>query len=205
MKKHHVELPSAALGFLDLKQLRVDNATLERIITMTNGDLDLQNVMTAARKLKIRLQGEDDKKKRVWWQDINPDAAPDNTQDVDHDGADDELDVLEMALRELDGDADPLSEGEALEVLMNLIEQKVSGPVQNMTYRQAQNAKQYLRNSRGFRQGLGKGSTRPPNHAKPDIAHLKSVTRCRNCNQVGHWHRECPCGQAWGDGNQSGI
>lgn len=47
--KHKVELPSPALGFLYLKQLRVDEGAFERIITITDGDLSLEKIMTAVR------------------------------------------------------------------------------------------------------------------------------------------------------------
>lgn len=70
IKKHHVDLPESALGFLFLKQLRVDSFALERIITMTNGDLELSSVITASRKLKMRLIDEgEDRKKQLWLQD----------------------------------------------------------------------------------------------------------------------------------------
>ena len=118
---------------------------------------------------------------------------------------DEEIEMLENALHDLDGEQDPLSEGEAREVLMNLTKQRVSGPVSNMTYRQVQSTKQDLRNSRGFRQVSNKGFNRR-SEPKQDVAYLKTVTKCRNCNAVGHWHRECPHrkGQAPQESSSSG-
>ena len=190
--KHGVTLPDQALGFLYLKQLRVDSSTLERIITMTNGDLGLEEVMTAARKLKMRLIDEtkDKKKHNIWIQDLAEDGAEPS---ADGDAQDEELEALEGALQDLDDEIDPINEDEAKDVLMNLIKQKVTGPVQSMSYRQVQNMKRDIQNARGFRavqstqQARGR-SDRP----KADLGYLKSITRCKNCNMVGHWHRECP-------------
>ena len=192
VKRHKVELPSQALGFLYLKQLRVDGFTLERVITMTNGDLTLDSVITATRKLKMRLLEEaEDKKKHMWIQELQEEIPQFQDHEDDQQSGDVELKILEGALQELDGDADlePITETEAKDVLMNLIKQKVTGPVQNMSYKQVQNAKQDLRNARGFRavQGYGKGR-----HKGKDLDYLKSITTCRRCLKVGHWHRECP-------------
>ena len=159
---------------------------------MTNGALGLEEVMTAARKLKMRLMDEsEDKKKQVWMQDL----ADDGTQDPspEPEGPDDELEVLEGALQDLDDDIDPINEDEAKDVLMNLIKQKVTGPVHSMSYRQVQNVKRDIQNARGFRAVQGNQQQRGrPDRPKADLGYLKSITRCKNCNMVGHWHRECP-------------
>lgn len=191
IKKHGVTLPDQALGFLYLKQLRVDSFTLERIITMTNGALGLEEVMTAARKLKMRLIDEtEDKKKLVWLQDLAEDAPDAGLEGEPHD---DELEALEGALQDLDDELDPINEDEAKDVLMNLIKQKVTGPVQSMSYRQVQNTKRDIQNARGFRAVQNNQSQRGrPDKPKADLGYLKSITRCENCNMVGHWHRECP-------------
>ena len=191
IKKHGVSLPDQALGFLYLKQLRADSFTLERIITMTNGELGLEEVMTAARKLKMRLLDDtEDKRKQVWLQDLGEDPADSNPEG---DGADEELEALEGALQDLEDETDPLNEDEAKDVLMNLIKQKVTGPVQNMSYRQVQSVKRDIQNARGFRSVQpGQNHRNRPDRPKADIGYLKSITRCKNCNMVGHWHRECP-------------
>lgn len=126
IRKHHVDLPDSALGFLYLKQLRVDAFALERIITRTNGNLELSSVIAASRKLKMRLIDEgEDRKKQLWIQDMMETEGNGN-QDIDP--GDEELEILENALQELEGDPESLNEDEAKEVLMNLIKQKVVQP-----------------------------------------------------------------------------
>ncbi|CAK9008396.1 unnamed protein product [Durusdinium trenchii] len=149
VQKHKVELPSEALGFLFLKQAKVDEETMERLVTLTGGSLKLEAVIDGMRKLKMRLlDPDDDKKRHVWLQDQEHTAA-EHVQEAD---VDDEFHVIEDALQDLDSE-DPtavITEDEAKDVLMTLIRQKIARPAQ-YSYRQVQQTKQDLRNSRGFR------------------------------------------------------
>ena len=59
-----------------------------------------------------------------------------------------------------------------------------------MSYRQVQQQKKEVRNSRRYRpinvsnqQGSG---------MRRDLQQLKAVTRCKSCGDLGHWHKECP-------------
>ena len=180
VKKHGVELPSEALGFLFLKQMRVDSTTLERIITMTNGNLKLLEVMTAARKLKMCLMEDvDDKKKAppVWLQE---EEHMDRSSPMEGEAMDEELEILENALHELDGEQEVLNEDEARDVLMNLIKQKVSGPIQHMSYKQVQNTKKNIQNVRGFHAVNSHSGGKGRQDRTRDLSHLKSITKCRN-------------------------
>ena len=199
VKKHGVNLPAEALGFIYLRQAQVDDLTLERIVTLTKGDLTLEAVIDAMRKLKMRLiQNDDDKKKsHVWFQQASEheDGGPGLEIISEHSALlnsveDEEMEALESALRDLEdhGDEDQISEVDAKDILMTLIRQKVNRPVQQLSYKQVQNMKNELKTGRGFR-------TSPGNQysgAKRDIQHLKSITKCRTCGMTGHWHRECP-------------
>ena len=64
VKKHGVELPTEALGFLFIRQAKVDSDTLERLITITGGDLKLESVIDGMRRLKMRLMDDEDKSSR---------------------------------------------------------------------------------------------------------------------------------------------
>lgn len=193
VRQHHVEMPPEALGFLYLRQAKVDTDTLERLITMTNGDLKLDTVIDAMRRLKMRLlEGEDqsNKKSHVWLQDFGSQESevsmPENEEE-------DEVTILEQALQELDDNGssieEEVTEESAKEILMSLIKQKITRPVQ-MGYRAVQQKKAEVKNARGFRPVALSATTRR------DVQALKAVTRCKNCNAVGHWHRECPTKQA---------
>lgn len=203
IRKHKIDLPPEALGFVYLKQAAVDDATLERIITLTNGNLAFSAVVEAMRKLKMRMSeiGSDNPKSGTWLAEneelpLGQFLADDETENPSNPEIDPEAEVLEGALRELDGDEGlGITEDDAREILMTMIRQKyVNRPVNQMSYQQVQKAKQEFRNNRGFRdfqnrdhsaaKGLGKG--------KRDLNHLKSITKCRNCGVVGHWHKECP-------------
>ena len=196
VQKHKVELPSPALGFLYLKQLRVDEGTFERIITITDGDLSLEKIMAAVRKLKMRLgEDTDDKKKTsgLWMNEpiAEESEGHDGVQHGDMD--DEETEILEGALQELQEDGMFVSEEEAKEVLLTVMKNKFTNqPVNKMSYKQIQMTKNAARNSRGFHMGPGNGSNAGQKISRKDISQLKSITKCRNCNEVGHWHRECP-------------
>lgn len=202
VKKHGVELPTEALGFLFIRQAKVDSDTLERLITITGGDLKLESVIDGMRRLKMRLMDDEDKssrRKHLWLQESiteephepEPNAEPEVPED-------DELILLEQALQDLEDSAavsGELTEDNAKEVLMTLIKQKVTHP-QNLNYRQVQQKKAKFRNARGFRDvhtgGNSSFSGGGGRTVRRDIEQLKRVTRCKSCGEVGHWHRECP-------------
>ena len=195
IKKHHVSLPPEALGFLFLKQSKITGESLERIITLTNGDLKFDSVVDALRKIKMRLlDGEESAKKRhVWVQDTIDERDESVGDDVPQVPEDEELDMIQSAIAELDGEdatVGEVTEDGAREILMTLIKNKISKP-QVMSYKQVQQQKREVKNSRGFRpvgnaQNAGSGTMRR------DLQQLKAVTRCKSCNELGHWHRECP-------------
>lgn len=195
VKKHHVDLPQEALGFLFLKQSRLSGESLERLITLTGGDLKLDSVVEGIRRLKMRLFESEDtgtKKKAVWAQESvsdDWDSAP-TMETVDED---EELSMLEEAVQELDIDeaaASEISEESAKDILMTLIKQRVPGP-SNLNYKQVQQQKKEVRNARGFKPVVGTSQT-PGHPMRRDLQHLKSITKCKSCGQVGHWHKECP-------------
>ena len=69
VKKHHVELPQEALGFLFLRQAKISGESLERLLTLTKGDLRLDAVVDGLRRLKMRLiedEAVSSKSRHLW-------------------------------------------------------------------------------------------------------------------------------------------
>ncbi|CAL1172305.1 unnamed protein product, partial [Cladocopium goreaui] len=139
VKKHKVELPSEALGFLFLKQSKIGAESFERLITMTNGDLRFDAVVDGLRRLKMKFLDGDEQETQEF------------SGDMAHD--DDDIDLIEQAIADLDGDdtskTAEVTEDGAREILMTLIKQKVNKPV-SMTYKQVQQQKREVRNARGM-------------------------------------------------------
>ena len=196
VKKHHVDLPQEALGFLFLKQSKISAESFERLITITNGDLKLDAVVDGLRRLKMKLLDGDEatmaKKKHLWVQESIGDETQDNHGEGQSDG--DEIDLIEQAIADLDGEdaakETEVTEEGAREILMTLIKQKVNKPV-TMSYRQVQQQKRAVKNAGGYRPVIG-GNGSQGGTMRRDLQQLKSVTRCKNCGELGHWHKECP-------------
>lgn len=196
VKRHGIELPQEALGFVYLRQSQIDDMTLERIVTITKGDLSLNSVIDAMRKLKMKLiQSEENqpKKAHTWLQSMadaeETATSLDGGSEVAVPLEDEEMEALEHALRDLEDEGSSIISGDnAKDILMNMTRQKVSRPVQQFNYKQVQNIKNDLKTGRGFRTPAVNGAS----GTRSDIQHLKSITRCRHCNQPGHWQRECP-------------
>lgn len=70
LRRHKIELPSEALGFLFLRQSKISSESMERLITLTGGDLKFDTVVDGLRKLKMRLFNDTSdtagKKKQLW-------------------------------------------------------------------------------------------------------------------------------------------
>ena len=106
IRKHNVELPPEALGFLFLKQSKINAESFERLITITNGNLKFDAVVDGLRRLKMKLLDGDEataaKKRNLWIQESMDEASPEVPGDVQSDEED--LDLIEQALADLDGD-----------------------------------------------------------------------------------------------------
>ena len=193
VKKHRVDLPPEALGFLFLRQAKINGESIERLVTLTNGDLKLDAVVDGLRKLKMNLMDSDEKtmnKKRHLWVAETISEVGDELNDEPNDPHDDEIDVIEQALADLEGEdqSQSVTEDDAREILMTLIKQKITKPT-TMSYRQVQQQKREVKNARGYRPV---GSNSAGNGMRRDLQQLKAVTKCKNCGETGHWHRECP-------------
>ena len=216
LKKMKIEFPAQALGFLFLKKWSADlngaafDDLLQKVMTMANGSLELEDVSMAIRKLQFRMKGGtsgNTAAASTWLAEPPEDLESPFGDDAEY-HLGEEQEILEAALQDLDDSAiaavteeEAITEEEAKEVLMSLIKSKYAenAPVQSMQYKQVQQAKTNLRNARGFAEkGQGKKG-----QGKKDIAYLKRITRCKGCNQVGHWHKDAICPKRGGKGGQA--
>ena len=110
-----------------------------------------------------------------------------------------QLEVLLNAMGELDGDHageipenddELFDEKEAKEVLATMIKEHS----RRRTFAAVNAAKKTTALARGFGSAARMGSRKGPldGSYKLSIETLKRRTRCANCGELGHWHRECP-------------
>jgi ribosomal protein L32 len=188
VEKHHVKLPQEALGFLFRRQAKVSGESLERLFTLTNGDLKL-GAMAEGLRLKMKLMDGDEssthKQRHLWVAETIDEVGDEAT--VQHD---DEIDAIEQALADLDGDQSHQSvTKDAREILHDIDQAEDHHKSTTMSYKQVQQQKRKVKNARGFRP---KVSSSAGSGMRRDLQQLKAVTKCKNCGEMGHWHRECP-------------
>ena len=194
VKKHRVDLPQEALGFLFLRQAKISGESIERLVTLTNGDLKLDAVVDGLRKLKMNLMDCDEKssskKRHLWVAETVKECDDEMIDEPNEPHHDDDIDAIEQALAELDGEdsQQSVTEDDAKEILMTLIKQKITKPT-TMSYKQVQQQKREVKNARGYRPIVSNSSG---SGMRRDLQQLKAVTKCKNCGEMGHWHRECP-------------
>ena len=208
-KEHGIELPDRYLGFLMINSLGLDEATIKNLLSYTRGSIATKDVKEWTRKFETKLLAKDmgQETKRS----VTQGAMQKGTQSVYHLNAeyqdyhaDDEDDIyqVEAALEELHETDNPenyeeedtneliLDEHEAAEVLNTMLQQK------RKTFSESWKLKKAKEVARGYGDWKGKGSnSQPKGKGKKkgvSVEELKAMTRCKNCNRVGHWHRECP-------------
>ena len=204
-KEHGIDLPDRYLGFLMINALGLDETTIKNLLSYTRGSIATKDVKEWTRKFETKLLAKDigqEPKKTV-----GQSAVQKGTQAVynlaaeatDFAEDEDEIHQVEAALEELhDGDGQTavddedqselvLDEHEAAEVLNTMLQQK------RKTFSQSWKLKKAKEVARGYGDWKGKGSQgKGKTKGKGlSIDELKSMTRCRNCGRVGHWHREC--------------
>ena len=194
--EHKIKLPEAYEGFLLINNLQLSDGETKALLNFTKGDITPPSVREWLRKSETRLSAQDlgsDKKvvSSVLWteHDNKVDQHAELEEEVDED-----LETMEPLLADLqDGDqfdeTETLDESEAAGILSTMIQAK-----KKTTYTQALHRKKEKELSRGY----GSKGRPPPRAWKGQISgrvtieELKKKTRCKICDQVGHWHRECP-------------
>ena len=197
--EHNIKLPPAYEGFLMIHNLQLSETETKALLQFTRGDITPQSVREYLRKSETKLSAQDlgsDRKqvKAVLWAEHDD---KDNETMAEHDhGEDQELETMEAYLADLQeptdlDESEILDEGEAAEILATMIQAK-----KKTSYTQAIQRKKEKELSRGY----GTKGNAPPRawqgqiKGKVTIEELKRRTRCKACDQVGHWHKdpECP-------------
>ncbi|CAE7519971.1 unnamed protein product [Symbiodinium sp. CCMP2456] len=201
VQEHKVALPSLYRGFLMINALGLTDGEIKMLLTFTHGSIEPKDIKTWLRKHETKLQagqlGNETTAKGK--------SSTAAVHSVEHtaDGSaelsegEEELETMEAMLADLadeeDTGADPgvFEEEEAAEILAMMIKEK------KKTYTQSAQIKKDKELGRGYRQGGRQfghhdrsGPIRPGTY-KLSIAELKQRTRCKRCNKVGHWHKEC--------------
>ena len=216
LRKMKIEFPSQALGFLFLKKWSADlnkdafDDLLQKVMTMANGSLELEDVSMAIRKLQFKMKGgtSGNSAATSTWLAEPPEDLESPSAEGAEGNHEEEREILETALQDLADDSvsaaadeqEVITEEEAKEVLMSLIKSKYAENVPVHSTRQVQQARMNLRNSRGFGdKGQRKGQ------GKKDITYLKKITKCNGCGQVGHWHKDAICPKRGGKGGHANF
>jgi hypothetical protein len=213
VKEHGVTLPEKYVGFLLVNALQLSEGDIKALLNYSRGSISPVDVRDWIRKHETKLQlahvGVDRKSGSTSTKSSTASANYIVNEPYDPE-IEEEINMVEDALRDLQGDEDEDGEGlgdgtgsglesileehEAAEVLSTILQQK------KKTYQQTVKAKKSKELSRGYGKGRGKslsvtGTGVPPfreGQFKMTIEQLKKVTKCGICHKVGHWHRECP-------------
>ena len=214
LTRQKVQLPTEALGFLYMVKMDLIGDTpdkeerLQRILTMTNGEITLEAITKAIRRLQFKTSEKAAPKSSaqssMTWLAETGEETGYPPPPLPYDSDQEDLEILVAAMQQLDDtDAgttmpsieEPIEEEDAKEILMTLIRNKYQGPSpQNMKYHQVQGMKRDIKNARGFNQIRG---------GKKDIEYLKKVTKCKGCGMTGHWHKDPVCPKRGGSGTAS--
>ena len=204
VREHKVDLPSTYLGFLLINGLKLEDSEIKAMMNYTRGSIEPASIKAWLRKNEARLTvsqlGVDkDAKKNTQSNAImfaDAEVSEENevldTNEVESAEAFlAELDV--SSSRDVEGDGDSLSEGEAAEILSTIIQKK------KRTFTQSMKAKKSHELSRGYGKpsyssdfAKGKGRSGQGRHYHLTVDGIRSLVRCYNCDQKGHIARHCP-------------
>ncbi|CAE7736839.1 unnamed protein product [Symbiodinium sp. KB8] len=199
--EHKVSLPSLYRGFLMINALGLNDGEIKTLLTFTHGSIEPKDVTTWLRKHETKLQAGQLGNEAANRGKSTPAAVhvveTATNETVEPSGEEEEIETMEAMLADL-ADDDESKEGpgvfeedEAAEILAMMIKEK------KKTYSQSAQIKKDKELGRGYRQGGGPSGSRDrygpfrPGTYKLSIAELKQRTRCKRCNKVGHWHKEC--------------
>ena len=172
LAKEGVDLPDSARKYILFRQASLTEPQEQRLLTWAEGKYTRAEITSALRRLDKVIK---DKGKSAYVGEASEVEA------FHYEGAI-ESDEDESYVYLVDGDLDTImDEGEVQEALAS--------------YREVRQSLKEQRLRRGYFPGKGKGKFDPfgkgRGKSKVHIEQLNLRTRCRRCQQVGHWEREC--------------
>ena len=175
-----IELPSSVKGYMLLKKLKLDGTQESMVLTHTKSSLELPEIVLAVRGIFPEGRGTVKANKDVFQaENVSPTLeevrvveAEDDLQDV--------ADLVAQEFQEAGGD----DEEEALETFESYLEVRKK-------LREQRTQRGYVKPQTGGR-NEGGDKWRLQGTVRGRLELLKSRTTCHNCQQRGHWKRECP-------------
>ena len=178
LSKEGVDLPDGAKGYILYRQASLTEAQDQRLLTWAEGKYTLKEITMALRRLDKVVKEK---------------SAKSNYFE-DH-GEELELETYEM--EELyGGQADDDEYVYVAEGDLNQVMEEDDVQAALASYKEIRQNLKDQRLGRGYFPGVGKGKGfagkgKGKGKTKTHIEQLKLRTKCRRCQQIGHWEREC--------------
>ena len=200
---HKISLQEEYEGFLMINGLQLTEMETKNMLNFTHGCIRPRSIKEWLRKNETKLSaselGADKKKTNTnYHTEIEAHALEEEGEPTES-WNDPEIEELELYINDLldpeeTAEDDILEENEAAEILNTILQKK-------KTYTQSLKSKKEKELSRGY--GFSKGGGKGKSFSWPrggqyrvsgnmTIEEIKRRTRCRNCQEIGHWKRECP-------------
>ena len=218
LSEHNITLPPEYLGFLLTMALQLNQEEVKLLMNFTQGklsqkdvkewvrvhetNLDLRSTTTANAATKTKVTAAH----HVESSDIFAESDHGFENETEDGGIEVLLNAMENlgddVLEETEDDGAIFDEDEAREILSTMVKEHAK----KRTFAAVNEAKKQKNLARGYgsgaRQVFGKGAGKGAGKSgfkggfegsyKVSIEAIKRRTKCANCQQVGHWHRECP-------------
>ena len=176
----YMEIPNEIKAFLLEEQAGLSAQGKQNLRSMTGGEVDYDKVKKALVALDIDeepiVKGHPHKAAQFFQ---HGDEKDDNSPREELDSAsEDDCILFAMQSQELDEDA-------AMSFLT------AWNPDQKRTWSQNKAFKMARRKDRRHFEDRGSRPERPHGRRRLSVAELKKVTKCRRCQQIGHWEEDC--------------
>lgn len=216
VEEHGVHLPEKYLGFLLVNGLGLSEAEIKSMMSFTRGSIHVTDVKEWVRKFEKKLQSKDvGTEKRTTNTGMKSNAAMYVQPEEEESYIDDEVYAIEEALQELQGDDGEIAENDLGENDMALDESEAQEILSTMlqtkkkTFAQSYKLKKARELARGYGSWKGKGNGGVSMNLKGKfrgdltLEEVKANSRCRGCQQLGHWHKDPQCPKNRGKGSAS--